>query len=123
MTASRARCSSEAGWVARPLVGTLLEAPGATGVTLRRYGDNRLIVNVSSVTQRSPGCKPAAPGLPQRVGGQHAGEDLAPDEQSHLLGVVEVPSTGRADQRQQHPGDVVGRDLELEARPAPAVTL
>src|SRR5581483_2612811 len=102
ITASIARCCMGA---SEPL--------SETTVTMRRYGEDCLTVNVSRVTARSA----------ERVGHEDAREQLRADELVHLHGVVEVPLPRGADQRQEHPGDVVRGLLEVEPGPHPALAL
>ena len=47
-----------------------------------------------------------------------AAEELDADEVAHLRRIVEVPAAGRVDQRQDAPGEVLGRPVEVDARRA-----
>src|SRR5437868_5586092 len=47
-------------------------------------------------------------------------QELLADEQPNLLGVVHVPATGLADEREHQPGDVLSGRLEVEPGTDPA---
>ncbi|GIU90814.1 MAG: hypothetical protein KatS3mg010_1913 [Acidimicrobiia bacterium] len=52
--------------------------------------------------------------------GRDAAEELVAYEGRQLLGVLEVPAAGRADEREHGPGQVVGGPLDVDPGPQPA---
>src|ERR1700730_11897593 len=63
---------------------------------------------------------------PARMGGksdEDAAQQLLADEQPNLFGVVHVPATGRADEREHEAGHVLSGRLEVDAGADPAGTL
>ena len=59
----------------------------------------------------------------ERLGGEDADEQVLADEAADGRRVVEVPAAGRADEREEHAGDEVGRGGLVEAGTEPALAL